>query len=329
MAEATNIFSAGMSTHCAFELTAHREWLRHLEEEGFVVIKGVASSGEVEKAKCCLWKDMHAHFGVEKADISTWSKIPNGAAGLVSRCLPQSEGAWNIRALDTIKEAFSKIWKTDQLLVSMDSVLLWLPWWKNEAWKPTTEGLHIDQNPFFKPELCCVQGMVPLIDVNDESGGLEVVPRSHLPKFQESFKSRHRKYQTRKSDWCPLNEGDPLAENRQLIKASAGDLILWDSRLLHGGKVGRGEQTKRMQGTGMQDTKTDVASCSVSKPELARLSITVCMTPRQLASEDVLKRRKRGFEKGHTFTHWPHEAHITGISPRTPFDLTPRQMLLL
>ena len=53
----------------------------------------------------------------------------------------------------------------------------------------------MDQNPFTKPQLdcvqgkgkckcrckCidCVQGMLPLIDVTERSGGLEVVPRSH------------------------------------------------------------------------------------------------------------------------------------------------------
>jgi hypothetical protein len=35
-------------------------------------------------------------------------------------------------------------------------------------------GLHLDQNPFAKPGFECVQGMMPLLPVTDEVGGLQV-----------------------------------------------------------------------------------------------------------------------------------------------------------
>jgi ectoine hydroxylase-related dioxygenase (phytanoyl-CoA dioxygenase family) len=54
-----------------------------------------------------------------------------------------------------------------------------------------------------------------------------------------------------------------------LIEADPGDLILWDSRTVHGGVVGPGDPNN-----------TD---------ELARLSFTICMTPRSKANEEVLK----------------------------------------
>ena len=37
-----------------------------------------------------------------------------------------------------------------ELITSMDCFLLWRPWMNNQPWKPKTEGLHIDQNPFHK-----------------------------------------------------------------------------------------------------------------------------------------------------------------------------------
>ena len=37
-----------------------------------------------------------------------------------------------------------------ELITSMDCFLLWRPWKNNQPWKPKTEGLHIDQNPFHK-----------------------------------------------------------------------------------------------------------------------------------------------------------------------------------
>jgi hypothetical protein len=45
-------------------------------------------------------------------------------------------------------------------------------------------------------------------------------------------------------------------------------------------------------------------------PQLARLSLAVCMTPRSLVSGRVAEARASGFESGCTFTHWPHEANV-------------------
>ena len=41
-------------------------------------------------------------------------------------------------------------------------------------------------------------------------------------------------------------------------------------------------------------------------PQLARASMTVCMTPRAKASPQVLEQRREAHEKGVTLTHWPH-----------------------
>jgi len=43
----------------------------------------------------------------------------------------------------------------------MDAVVIWRPWWaapEGERWMPRTEGLHLDQNPFSKPQKDCIQG---------------------------------------------------------------------------------------------------------------------------------------------------------------------------
>jgi len=72
----------------------------------------------------------------------------------------------------------------------MDAVVAWRPWdAKHPSWRPQTEGLHVDQNPFDKPDFCCVQGMVPLYDATAATGGLEVVPGTHLPKAQATIRA--------------------------------------------------------------------------------------------------------------------------------------------
>lgn len=41
------------------------------------------------------------------------------------------------------------------------------------------------------------------------------------------------------SDWVELSSKDPLIGTGKLVECDAGDLILWDSRTVHGGKICR------------------------------------------------------------------------------------------
>ena len=75
----------------------------------------------------------------------------------------------------------------------MDAVIAWRAWQQEQNVATRSEGLHLDQNPFDKPRLDCVQGMVPLIRVTDVSGGLEVVPGSHEGASKADFKHRYGK----------------------------------------------------------------------------------------------------------------------------------------
>jgi len=239
------------------------------------------------------------------------------STGLVSGSLAQGAGAWHVRGLPLIKQAFAQIWEDQDLIVSMDCALIWRPWaGKNDCGVvPRTEGMHLDQNPYSKPERECVQGMVPLYGVTPGTGGLAVIPGSHLDKDKDWCKQF-----AGWGDWCPLPQDDLMQGTEQLVVAAAGDLILWDGRTLHGGVVGPGEDTTAVDGT----------------PELARLTQTVSMVPRSRASEACLKARRDGFETGITFNHRPHESgggSGTVFCKRrkgfTPPELTPEQSALL
>ena len=114
-----------------------------------------------------------------------------------------------------------------------------------------------------------------------------------------------------------------------LLEAKRGDLILWDSRLIHGGLVGSGDAS----------AGGHAAAVTVETPRLARASYTVCMTPRERASEEVLALRERAHAEGTTLCHWPHNyaPHTLkdtagGAIPsreHTPVELTPAQRRLL
>lgn len=287
-------------------------WLAQLQGHGFVVLRGVASVDQVSVAKDLLWEAIQERFdGTIRDDPSTWNFRLNQAG--LAPWLAQSAGAWAVRGWPGVKQAFARIWDTEDLIVSMDCVLVWRPWWLQSEWKPQTEGLHLDQNPFNKPALECIQGMVPLLPVTECSGGLQVVPDSHSDEAKKEFKRTH-KYLVDRGDWCRCDDDD-LREQAILLNAEPGDLILWDGRTVHGGLVGPGNG---------------------SPAELARLAVTVSMTPRSWASDAVLQRRREGFRKGENFNHVPHEAGTSSGMVRAPVrrgfrppSLTDEQLALL
>lgn len=307
-----------------FDVGDSAAWLQHLRTLGFAVIGGAMSLEEVARGRDLLWTDLEdtaaVGSGLSRSSTETWRDGRDFSdSGLISR-VTQRAGPWYVRGCPGIKQAFAQIWDTQDLIVSMDCVLAWRPWWLVPSWKPETEGLHLDQNPFKKPGLHCIQGMVPLLPVTQATGGLQVVPGSHTDEAKVLQKKEYPHLE-RRGDWCPLHRDESDAV---LLLARPGDLIVWDSRTIHGGLVGTGDIG--ISGEALEDQPA----------ELARLSVTVAMTPRKWASGQVLKERIRGFQKGSNFNHSPHEAGTSSgtvlARPRKDFkppELTPEQQSLL
>ena len=186
-------------------------------------------------------------------------------------------------------------------------------------------NLHMDQNPFKKIGRHCVQGMIPFLDVTEDIGGLKLVPKSHSDEIQEQIRKERSIMQRILSsgDFVKVDDAkyDPEAI---VVEAKAGDLILWDSRVIHGSQAGPG----MLEGGG-------------SAGGLARCSGLVCMTPRTKASQEVLGQRELGFQAGAGFSHWPHEAASTGLGntdgrniswssgQHKPVELSPLQKAVL
>lgn len=306
-----------------FDIADEANWFAHLQHEGYVVIQACADSAEVEYARSLLWDALELVSPARRDNCESWDAWRLDRRGFVMHgTVTQGEGAWFVRALPSVRSAFAFIWQTERLICSMDALLIWRPWWRaatSSRWQPKTEGLHVDQNPLLKAGFACVQGMMPLYDVSVETGGLEVVPRSHLPAARECLVAAMGEEELRKlGDFCrvPADHYEPGAST--LIAASAGDLILWDSRTVHGGRVGTGARLQH-------------ASAARESLQLARLSLPVCMTPRDSASDEVLTSRRRIFAEGQTTNHWPHEPRVQSHVSLgyAPIQLSPAQEALL
>lgn len=289
---------------------ASPDWLPYLQEHGYVVIANPLNAGEVMTAREFLWRDIERVW--PGSGPGNWEKMKVPAHGLCPE-LAQSAGAWHVRGNTNVKHVFEQIWGGEkELICSMDAVICWRPWGdKASIRRPRTEGFHLDQNPFNKPNLEVVQGMVPLYDVTPVTGGLCVVPGSHKQDAKEALKQRCQQFKNA-GDWCPLPKADPCIGEQILLEAEAGDLILWESRTVHGGRVGDGPK------------ENDEEYFKRWNSHLARLSVTVAMTQLRRASEETLQARKQGFLNGACFNHTPHEMGTSTGTIKAPSDATYR-----
>lgn len=95
---------------------------------------------------------------------------------------------WEVRQEPGVVGAFEKVYETEDLIVSFDSVGMTFPnrtdIAKNKPWP------HQDQDPA-KPGFRCMQGLVNLLPNGPNDGGLIVCKGAHLlsEEFHEEFKN--------------------------------------------------------------------------------------------------------------------------------------------
>jgi len=288
------------------------------KEHGYVVIKQVASAEQRETAVNLFWDLCESKQpNLKRNKPSTWKTehwVASPSVGIMSGYgIGQSEFLWYARLLPKVKEAFSKIWQTDDLLVSYDGCGVFRPPEENISWKTSGAWYHIDQNCYNRVGLHAVQGLVNFYPSGAYDGGFVVVPKSHkmvaeaFARIPDLISKRARDYCRTPEDisfWVDgrnaITERDETNRYDLLpvkLVLDAGDLVLWDSRTIH---------------CSHPATKLD----NNQKHRLKRLAAYVCMTPSALAKnlEELAKYRVLAFQKGITTTHWPHEFYPSWLS---------------
>ena len=225
-----------------------------------------------------------------------------------------------------MREAFEAIWGTEDLITSYDGGNAFRPWEARPDWKTQGGWWHCDQNGTrpARSGLVCVQGLVLLTPANEYTGGFCVIPGSH--RDHEAFSHRHP-YADRQGDFLPVPEDDPILTSGKrmvLLRADAGDLILWDSRTIHcNGPALRPPMEGRRKGAAVP-----------SADALLRLVGYVCCTPAKWCPPSVMAKRAKAALEMTTSTHWPHAFVPTGYRPpwwkaRTPADFTSAEVRLI
>jgi len=283
----------------------------YLAENGYAVVKQVASPSEVEKSKELMWEYLESFPGMEvdRKDPATWNNnnwLPSSTNGILHGFgFGQSKFMWSLRMLPKIKTAYSAVWGTEELLVSFDGGNAFRPWQHDKSWLTDGGWYHVDQNAL-RPEMdgkACIQGLVTLCRANENTGGLVVIPQSH----KQHSAMCQRLATPEQGDFVTIAGGDPILAGvtARLVCAEPGDLILWDSRTVHC-------NTPALTAL----ANVDAAAAECAEPDggwaLIRQVGYVCMTPKAMATPQILEDRCEGFVTNVSCSHWPHRFVVGG-----------------
>ncbi|ORY27108.1 hypothetical protein BCR39DRAFT_560206 [Naematelia encephala] len=158
--------------------------------------------------------------------------------------------AWDIRTEPAVIDAFAQIWGTDELLVSFDAINASFPFPSDELGQAAKPWPHVDQSPT-RSSMHCIQGIINLLENGPDDGGLMVLEGS-MSLFAEFFRA-HPQLRPEEGwpeiDWYSHSD-DTLQWfyergcKWKKIEAGPGDLILWDSRMIHYGDAAKGDRPR-------------------------------------------------------------------------------------
>ena len=293
------------------------------DEIGFCVVPGVLGKEEVGKALQLFWDFMECSSKVKKGSVVVdWEDDDAWPETLEGGILPfygagQCSAMWYIRGLASVRECFETFWMsrgdhlTEGLLTSFDAFLIW------RTGKVTERGwFHVDQNPREKPGFENVQGLVNLARVTEDTGGNVLIPKSHhlFPQHYLTNERYSKKLdEVAGDDWMEIDGNDSVIfdtrkrENSELcgpvmLELLEGDVLLWDSRIVHCSNSG-------LQAAGRSGGGGGGGGGGAS---ITRAAALVTMYPKDRVSEEVRRERGRFLSAGCTGSHWANKCKILG-----------------
>ncbi len=316
----------------------HHDKLRAaLQHHGFLVISNVLSEKECQDALRLAWdwvKAVVTATNEERRSMATYDGNTPFPKSIEGGIIPfygsgHSSFAWTVRSHPNVIRVFQCIWdccccsdnKNDTSLISsLDGIVLW-----QTRQPPTDAGwFHVDQNPQVKPGFESVQGLVNLLPVTTATGGNALIPQSHdLFPHHYTYGGNgtanspcHQFYVDRLDelhgdDWMEIDPNDTTIlspDNIISCLLGPGDMLLWDSRLVHCSYPG-------VEASG-EISKT-ASDSSISNYGLCRAATMVSMMPQSKCSLQVLQQRRQAVTAARTLTHWANKVAPLGSEHAT------------
>jgi ectoine hydroxylase-related dioxygenase (phytanoyl-CoA dioxygenase family) len=262
-------------------------WLEDLAIQGYAVVKRAVPADRAAQyqKKAIEWLQTFDP-NMQPQDPSTWKTenlpLQTDRNTYEHYSVVHENFMWQARQEPGVINAFQKVWGTNELLVSFDSLNVTLPNLK----KARAPWPHVDQAPR-KRGLHCIQGIINLSHAGPEDGSLVVVSGSSA--LTEEFFDNHtdpatwewkdnRYFDEKDMEWF-FARGCKVTK----VLAEPGDLILWDSRTIHWG----GEPTE--------------------KSNTVRTVIYAAYAPAKLASSAAIEEKQKIWNVWGATTHWPHD----------------------
>ena len=258
---------------------------KQLNKHGWCIVPNVLTKDEIYKAKQLFydWKNSIENHDYLHNTINPHCIYKYHEAG-------HQEHAWYIRTIPKVKEIYSGLWNTDELVVSFDGSC-YVP--KN-CKKKGGIWTHTDQAPINK-NLSCFQGFVSLTDNKERT--LVVYDKTHLV-HSKYFEIKNN---TSKDNWQLIDKKDIIEAEKykRVLNVPAGALVLWDSRTFHQNQYGLPNSEER-------------------------IVQYVCFLPKnhEKNTENMRLKRRKYFEDRRTTSHWPYPIKVNSLQPRTFGDNT-------
>jgi ectoine hydroxylase-related dioxygenase (phytanoyl-CoA dioxygenase family) len=188
------------------------------EENGYVVVPNVVPKANLDAVVDVVWDFLQ----MDRNDPATWYSQPpwHSRAGMAH--VYHHQALWNNRQAPRIHQAFSELFGTEKLWVSLDRANM------NPPVRPDWDYqgfIHWDFDPLTWPIGVRVQGVLCLTDTEEAQGGFQCVPGSHkiVPEIV-----------ARQQPDANLRSPDITGLTVKHLGGKAGDLIIWHTGLLHG-----------------------------------------------------------------------------------------------
>lgn len=202
---------------------------------GYIVIKEAVPKAQIDRLANFLWEfeekdpnDMETWYAPPRAEMKMKELTNTGMVEVYNH-----QFLWDNRQYPKVHAAFTDIWGTEKLWVTIDRANLNLPIRPGYDYKGF---IHWDYDPETKPQN--VQGVLALCDQNDENmGGFQCIPKLYRtydtwkltqPEDRDHFKPNVTDFETTK------------------VKMNAGDLLIFNSTQPHGIRANRSESKVRM-----------------------------------------------------------------------------------
>lgn len=208
----------------ALKVLSEADWA-FWQEQGYIVIKQAVPREQALQTAEFLWEFEEKH--PDKPE--TWYTAPRAemqmkelaGTGMVE--VYNHQKLWNNRQMPRVYEAFTDIWGTDELWVTIDRANLNFPIRPGFEYKGF---IHWDYDPSTKPQN--VQGVLALADqMDEEMGGFQCIPWLYR-NFDQWIKTQPAGHNPFQPDITGL--GDKLVK----VTMEAGDLLIFNSQLAHG-----------------------------------------------------------------------------------------------